>query len=253
MFCIIADDDYDDDYDDDDKMETSLQETKAVTPPKETTAITSTPPTKTDSSSFTGMNWMSQSTVQTSNTATEQDSVHGSIQVTESESSEGVSDTIPVEGPPPLLGGMSLEQLQAKVKEMFPGFTTNGILRFSSLLGPGKQSSMPRLWEGCRKPKRKTIPPDDYKDPNEWTFNFAPPPSDDMLDNDDVDFMAPVDSSGRQVGTKGDNVTIVVDEQTSEWRFGPARYWYDLFGFPEDGRGFDYGFKTKVVYMYVMS
>ena len=36
------------------------------------------------------------------------------------------------------------------------------------------------------------------------------------------------------------------DPETSEWRFGPARVWYDLMGVPEDGQGFSYGYKMKV-------
>lgn len=31
----------------------------------------------------------------------------------------------------------------------------------------------------------------------------------------------------------------------SHWRHGPSKIWYDQLGVPEDGRGFDYGFKLK--------
>ena len=50
---------------------------------------------------------------------------------------------------------MTLEQLRSKVKQLFPGFKSQGILRFSSLLGPGKPSSQPRIWREAQKPKRK--------------------------------------------------------------------------------------------------
>ena len=33
---------------------------------------------------------------------------------------------------------------------------------------------------------------------------------------------------------------------TREWRYGPAKIWYDSLGVPEDGGGLDYGFKIKV-------
>ena len=36
------------------------------------------------------------------------------------------------------------------------------------------------------------------------------------------------------------------DPFTKEWRFGPAKVWYDSIGVSEDGQGFDYGFKLKV-------
>ena len=37
-----------------------------------------------------------------------------------------------------------------------------------------------------------------------------------------------------------------VDPETREWRFGPAKIWYDMIGVSEDGSGLDYGFKLKV-------
>ncbi len=152
---------------------------------------------------------------------------------------------------PPIEEGLTREQLVEKVKSFFPEYTPEGILRFSSLLQSGKLSSMPRLWEGCRKPKPKRKPPEERINPNDWTFDFAPPPSADMLDDDTVGFLAPVDSA--HIPGKVGGVSIVVDEMTSEWRFGPAKYWYDLFGFPEDGKGFDYGFRMKVhIHMYML-
>ena len=50
---------------------------------------------------------------------------------------------------------MSLDELHAKVKKYFPAFKPNSILRFSSLLGPGKPSSLPKLWSEAKKPVRK--------------------------------------------------------------------------------------------------
>lgn len=50
---------------------------------------------------------------------------------------------------------MSLEQLHEKVKEYFPSFKPYGILRFLSLLGPGNPSSLPNVWKGAKKPKRR--------------------------------------------------------------------------------------------------
>lgn len=36
------------------------------------------------------------------------------------------------------------------------------------------------------------------------------------------------------------------DHATRDWRFGPAKLWYDLIGLPEDAQTLDYGFKLKV-------
>lgn len=54
---------------------------------------------------------------------------------------------------------MTLEELRAKVKQLFPGFKSHGILRFSSLLGAGKPSSQPRIWREARKPKNRKKKP----------------------------------------------------------------------------------------------
>lgn len=50
---------------------------------------------------------------------------------------------------------MTLEELRAKVKRLFPKFKPHGLLRFSSLLGSGNPSSQPKIWREARKPKRK--------------------------------------------------------------------------------------------------
>lgn len=35
----------------------------------------------------------------------------------------------------------------------------------------------------------------------------------------------------------------------SAWRYGPASLWYDMLNVPENGEGFDYGFRLKEVYI----
>ena len=76
---------------------------------------------------------------------------------------------------------MSLEELHAKVQEYFPGFKPNCILRFSSLLGPGKPSSLPKIWSEAKKPPRRKK----RSEPVEWKLdcNFIPPPE--MINTDD--------------------------------------------------------------------
>ena len=43
-----------------------------------------------------------------------------------------------------------------------------------------------------------------------------------------------------------------VDPETREWRFGPAKVWYDILGVPEDGSQLNYGFKLKVWSVYLV-
>ena len=38
--------------------------------------------------------------------------------------------------------------------------------------------------------------------------------------------------------------------EIAEWRYGPAQYWYDMLEVPDNGEGFDYGFKLKKVSYY---
>ncbi|XP_005016676.1 transcription initiation factor TFIID subunit 1 isoform X4 [Anas acuta] len=56
--------------------------------------------------------------------------------------------------------------------------------------------------------------------------------------------MAPVESKFSQSTGDTDKVTDT-KPKVAEWRYGPAQLWYDMLGIPEDGSGFDYGFKLK--------
>lgn len=56
--------------------------------------------------------------------------------------------------------------------------------------------------------------------------------------------MAPVESKFSQSTGDTDKVTDT-KPRVAEWRYGPARLWYDMLGVPEDGSGFDYGFKLR--------
>ena len=69
--------------------------------------------------------------------------------------SGGKEDEIESAIPSLIPENMTLEELRAKVKKLFPGFKSQSILPFSGLLGPGKHSSLPRIWREARKPKRK--------------------------------------------------------------------------------------------------
>lgn len=100
----------------------------------------------------------------------------------------GLTDTQQLEGDfPDLPDNMSLDELHAKVKKLFPGFKPNSILRFSSLLGPGKPSSLPKLWSEAKKPqkRKKSNKPLELK----LDCDFIPP--DHMINTDDE--VVPVD------------------------------------------------------------
>lgn len=77
---------------------------------------------------------------------------------------------------------MTIEELYAKVKKLFPGFKPHSILRFSSLLGPGKRSSLPQVWKGAMKPKRKS---GKKKGELKLDIDFVPPPEM-IMESDEV-------------------------------------------------------------------
>ncbi len=80
---------------------------------------------------------------------------------------------------------MTLEQLRTKVKKLFPGFSSHRILRFSSLLGPGKLSSQPRIWREAKKPKRKRKK-ESLINTLTLNVNFDPSPELGLMSDDEV-------------------------------------------------------------------
>ena len=143
------------------------------------------------------------------------------------------------------------EELYEKVKKLFPSYEREGLLRFSSLLGLGRPSCLPKIWAGARKPKRKKQkqePQDGWEgeDKSEhWTLDLGGTPPRELVASDDEDWLLSgtddrhsQKGAGRKRGRSGG--------RKCAWRHGPAKYWYDQLNVPEDGSNFDYGFKLKV-------
>uniref|UniRef100_A0A672JSY1 Transcription initiation factor TFIID subunit n=1 Tax=Salarias fasciatus TaxID=181472 RepID=A0A672JSY1_SALFA len=167
-------------------------------------------------------------------------------------------------GPPdrlnlPLAGIMQKDAAKAlpSVTELFPEFRPGKVLRFLRLFGPGK--NMPSVWRSARRKKKRkhrdpqpgTPPPEG--EPSEqtpekksgWIYEYAPaPPPEQCLSDDEITMMAPVESKFSQTCGDGDK-EAEARPKVAEWRYGPAQLWYDMLGVPEDGRGFNYGFKLK--------
>lgn len=143
------------------------------------------------------------------------------------------------------------EELYAKVKQLFPSFKPEGLLRFSSLFGLGRPSCLPKIWAGARKPKRKKrkLQSQHCKEGEDrsehWKLDLGGTPPRELVASDDEDWLLSGaddrhggSGAGRKRGRSGG--------RTRAWRHGPAKYWYDQLNVPEDGGGFDYGFKLKV-------
>jgi transcription initiation factor TFIID subunit 1 len=170
-----------------------------------------------------------------------------SLAQAEGEESAGGKETGNFESAIPYLipKDMTMEQLHAKVKGLFPGFVPNSVLRFCTLLGPPKISVAAKLWAGARRPPKR--PP--RTEEVEWKFNFGPPPPPGkLLDSDEKSFLRSehVKAGAVESGSGSAQSSVQVDPETQAWRFGPAQMWYDALGLPEDGQGLDYGFKLKV-------
>uniref|UniRef100_A0A8C7ZN02 Transcription initiation factor TFIID subunit n=1 Tax=Oryzias sinensis TaxID=183150 RepID=A0A8C7ZN02_9TELE len=167
-------------------------------------------------------------------------------------------------GPPdrltlPLAGIMQKDAAKALpgVTELFPEFRPGKVLRFLRLFGPGK--NMPSVWRSARRKKKRkhrdpqpgTPPPEgEVSEPglekkSGWIYEYAPPPPPEQcLSDDEITMMAPVESKFSQTCGDGDKETES-RPKVAEWRYGPAQLWYDMLGVPEDGSGFNYGFKLK--------
>lgn len=63
----------------------------------------------------------------------------------------------------PLASMLPSKYANVNVTELFPDFRPHKVLRFSKLFGPGKPSSLPQIWRGVRK-RRKRKRHQDLKD-----------------------------------------------------------------------------------------
>ncbi|XP_017130744.1 transcription initiation factor TFIID subunit 1 isoform X3 [Drosophila elegans] len=148
------------------------------------------------------------------------------------------------------------------VRELFPDFRPQKVLRFSRLFGPGKPTSLPQIWRHVRKRRRKrnqsrdqkltntggSDSPSDTEEPRKRGFSLhyasEPTPAECMSD-DEVKLLGDFNrevlrTEGPENGENSDQKPKVAD-----WRYGPAQIWYDMLEVPDSGEGFNYGFKTK--------
>ncbi|NWI16598.1 TAF1 factor, partial [Crypturellus soui] len=168
--------------------------------------------------------------------------------------SRGGKLTLPLAG---IMQRDATKQLPS-VTELFPEFRPGKVLRFLRLFGPGK--NVPSVWRSARRKRKKkhrelaqevqiqegeVVVESGMEGKSPWEYEFAaPPPPEQCLSDDEITMMAPVESKFSQSTGDTDKVTDT-KPKVAEWRYGPAQLWYDMLGIPEDGSGFDYGFKLK--------
>ncbi|NXX44027.1 TAF1 factor, partial [Tricholaema leucomelas] len=185
--------------------------------------------------------------------SSDSESEMGPQEARQAESKEGKL-TLPLAG---IMQRDATKQLPC-VTELFPEFRPGKVLRFLRLFGPGK--NVPSVWRSARRKRKKkhrelaqevqiqegeVVAESGMGGKSPWEYEFAaPPPPEQCLSDDEITMMAPVESKFSQSAGDPDKVTDT-KPKVAEWRYGPAQLWYDMLGIPEDGSGFDYGFKLK--------
>uniref|UniRef100_A0A452V7Z1 Transcription initiation factor TFIID subunit n=1 Tax=Ursus maritimus TaxID=29073 RepID=A0A452V7Z1_URSMA len=185
--------------------------------------------------------------------SSDSESEMGPQEATQAESEDGKL-TLPLAG----IMQHDATKLLPSVTELFPEFRPGKVLRFLRLFGPGK--NVPSVWRSARRKRKKKhrelIQEEQIQEvecsveaevsqKSLWNYDYAPPPPPEQcLSDDEITMMAPVESKFSQSPGDTDKVTDT-KPRVAEWRYGPARLWYDMLGVPEDGSGFDYGFKLR--------
>ncbi|KAF3816125.1 hypothetical protein GH733_014714 [Mirounga leonina] len=185
--------------------------------------------------------------------SSDSESEMGPQEATQAESEDGKL-TLPLAG----IMQHDATKLLPSVTELFPEFRPGKVLRFLRLFGPGK--NVPSVWRSARRKRKKKhreliqeeqiqevecSVESEVSQKSLWNYDYAPPPPPEQcLSDDEITMMAPVESKFSQSTGDTDKVTDT-KPRVAEWRYGPARLWYDMLGVPEDGSGFDYGFKLR--------
>lgn len=161
----------------------------------------------------------------------------------------------------PLADMLPSKYANVDVRELFPDFRPDKVLRFSRLFGPGKPSSLPQIWRHVKKRRRKRKQSRDHKphhnpgsdstsdseEPRKKGFglHFGPDPMPSQCMSDDEDKLLSIfnDEDVKQVPESGENSEN--KPKIADWRYGPAQIWYDMLDVPDSGDGFNYGFKFK--------
>ncbi|XP_036160219.1 transcription initiation factor TFIID subunit 1 isoform X7 [Myotis myotis] len=185
--------------------------------------------------------------------SSDSESEMGPQEATQAESEDGKL-TLPLAG----IMQHDATKLLPSVTELFPEFRPGKVLRFLRLFGPGK--NVPSVWRSARRKRKKKhreliqeeqiqevecSVESEVNQKSLWIYDYAPPPPPEQcLSDDEITMMAPVESKFSQSTGDIDKVTDT-KPRVAEWRYGPARLWYDMLGVPEDGSGFDYGFKLR--------
>lgn len=128
--------------------------------------------------------------------------------------------------------------LAVDVRELFPEFRHDSVLRFSRLF-PIKSSHKPKIWKIGKK-KRKDV--ENAEEENEnlsnesssrncgFQLNYAPFPEDPdaYLEDGVVQFHKFKEEKQEEEETTQNKQEEKKGPKPTDWRFGPAQYWYKI-------------------------
>ncbi|XP_076037164.1 transcription initiation factor TFIID subunit 1-like [Oratosquilla oratoria] len=164
----------------------------------------------------------------------------------------------------PLAAMLPQKYVNVDVRELFPDFRSDAVLRFARLFGPGKANNLPKIWKSVKRKRKKRLPEDSprvgsddssslpeengcvYEIGKGLQLCFGPePPPELCLPDDEEKFIESQEAESHNKGKKGDDGNNIDANKPREadWRFGPAQLWYDMLDVPAMGDNFDYGFK----------
>ena len=162
--------------------------------------------------------------------------------------SSGPSSTVVA----PLAGMLPEKYKNVDVKTFFPEFKENSVLRFSKLF-PIKESHKPRTWKALKKRRRKEMGAEaEDGEPREkvkrgWDYVVPMPTDPDAYEEcQSVRFHKPPEVEKEEVKEeKEQQEPEKKGPKPTDWRWGPAQYWYDMLELPEEVPDYDYGLKIR--------
>ncbi|XP_003436646.2 transcription initiation factor TFIID subunit 1 isoform X1 [Anopheles gambiae] len=159
----------------------------------------------------------------------------------------------------PLAAMLPSKYQNVDVREFFPDFRPDKVLRFSRLFGPGKISSLPQIWRSVRRRRNKksqsssrkprdgsdsTSDSDEPRRRQYFTPTYASlPPKDMWASDEELRFTSREADEEKEIKDKESDSKGDSKPKVADWRYGPAQKWYDMLDVPDTGEDFNYGFK----------
>ena len=152
----------------------------------------------------------------------------------------------------PLAAMLPEKYRNVDVKTFFPEFRENSVLRFSKLF-PIKESHKPRTWKALKKRRRKELGQESEegepipKEKRGWDYK-VPLPTDPNAYQEcqSVRFHKLAEVEKEEVKEEKEvSEPEKKGPKPTDWRWGPAQYWYDMLELPEEVPDYDYGLKIR--------